>query len=258
MKKIKFLRAGLVIGGITTVLLLDSKTISAQEVDYSSNGLVEFTPNNNPTDPVNPNNPDPNKPVKPTDPITKLPTKKGTSGPLSIDFASSLDFGKQEITSKEMTYYANPQTYGDSKDKTANYIQVTDNRGSATGWKLAVKQNTQFQTTDNAKKELTGAKLTINNTVADSIAKTKINTPKTETVITLIPTEASLIMTASKGQGMGTWVGRFGALQTLKENDQENVKNIDVQLTVPGATEKSSARYQTTLNWSLSDTPEGK
>lgn len=62
--------------------------------EYRSNGLVEFIPNVDPTEPVDPENPDPEKPVKPIDPTDPEGPNPGTQGPLSIDYASSFDFGK--------------------------------------------------------------------------------------------------------------------------------------------------------------------
>ena len=50
------------------------------------------------TKPVDPVNPDTEKPVEPFDPTTPDTGNKpneGTTGPLSIDYASSLDFGKK-------------------------------------------------------------------------------------------------------------------------------------------------------------------
>ncbi|MCQ6336228.1 MULTISPECIES: WxL domain-containing protein [Bacillus cereus group] len=72
---------------------------------YESNGVVEFIPNSEITDPVDPNNPDPAKPVNPVDPTN--PDGKpnpGTNGPLSIDYASSLgQLSNETAQHKELT-----------------------------------------------------------------------------------------------------------------------------------------------------------
>lgn len=52
----------------------------------------------------------------------------GTAGPLSIDFASSFQFGNQKITSETMDYYAKLQEFTSSLAG-PNYVQVTDKRG---------------------------------------------------------------------------------------------------------------------------------
>ncbi len=88
-------------------------TAQAEEVAaYHSNGQIVFEPNTEPTDPISPTDPDPENPIKPVDPTT--PDGKpepGTNGPLSIDFASSLYFGTQKITSKTEIYHAALQKY---------------------------------------------------------------------------------------------------------------------------------------------------
>lgn len=81
----------------------------AQEQFYPSEGDVGFTSGNEITPPVDPNDPDPNKPIRPIDPTNPNGPKPGTPGPLSVDFVSSLDFGEQEITNKDRTYYARAQ-----------------------------------------------------------------------------------------------------------------------------------------------------
>ncbi|WP_256869283.1 WxL domain-containing protein, partial [Enterococcus thailandicus] len=54
---------------------------------------------------------DPTDPVDPTDPTDPEGPNPGTNGPLSIDYASSLDFGVQKITSKDQIYFAASQKY---------------------------------------------------------------------------------------------------------------------------------------------------
>ncbi|MPN38891.1 hypothetical protein SDC9_186416 [bioreactor metagenome] len=73
---------------------------AAENKQYDSTGLVEFIPNLDPTVPVDPENPDPEKPVNPIDPTDPNGPNPGTQGPLSIDYASSLDFGKNRISNK--------------------------------------------------------------------------------------------------------------------------------------------------------------
>ena len=101
----------------TTLGALALVPMSALAVDggeYQTNGAIQFAPNTNPTNPVDPTNPDPDKPITPVDPTDPTGPKPGTAGPLSIDYASSLSFGEQTITSKNMTYYAETQKYKDN------------------------------------------------------------------------------------------------------------------------------------------------
>ena len=155
MKKITILLTG---------LLLSSAVLGSLSVDaatYSSNGVVNFEKDDTPTPPVDP--------VDPTDPNGPEP---GTPGPLSIDYASSFDFGTQKISTQTHTYNAALQKYKNGTPADGpNYVQVTDKTGLYTGWDLTVKQESQFKkgTTD-----LTGA------------------------------------ASAAAGQGKGTWAFHFG------------------------------------------------
>ncbi|MEB5953235.1 WxL domain-containing protein, partial [Enterococcus innesii] len=70
----------------------------------TSNGAITFEADPNPTNPVDPT--DPEKPVDPVDPTDPDGPNPGTNGPLSIDYASSLDFGVNKISNKNEVYYA--------------------------------------------------------------------------------------------------------------------------------------------------------
>ncbi len=73
---------------------MTSQTFAEDGGSYTSNGIVEFTPSEEPTNLVDPT--DPTNPVDPIDPTDPEGPNPGTNGPLSIDYASSLDFGVQK------------------------------------------------------------------------------------------------------------------------------------------------------------------
>ena len=73
---------------------MTSQAFAEDGGSYTSNGIVEFTPSEEPTNPVDPT--DPTNPVDPIDPTDPEGPNPGTNGPLSIDYASSLDFGVQK------------------------------------------------------------------------------------------------------------------------------------------------------------------
>ncbi|MFR8960805.1 MAG: WxL domain-containing protein ElrC, partial [Enterococcus faecalis] len=159
--------------------------VNAEEKNYESNAIVEFTPDTSINKPVDPVNPDTEKPVEPFDPTTPDTGNKpneGTTGPLSIDYASSLDFGKNKISNKDEKYYANPQYFfladGSGPDLTnpkPNYVQISDKRGTNAGWALTVKQETQLTATkETLNKVLDGSeiKLSQNKAVSNSKAVT--------------------------------------------------------------------------------------
>ncbi|WP_291293522.1 WxL domain-containing protein [Enterococcus sp.] len=222
---------------------------AAEVAAYHSNGQIIFEPNTEPTDPISPTDPDPENPIKPVDPTTPGgDPEPGTTGPLSIDFASSLYFGTQIITSKTETYYAAPQEYVDSKgtgQQGPNFVQVTDNRGTESGWTLHVKQNGQFKTAED--QELQAAQIRLKNgtivTPSDSPKPSHING-----AITLNPNGAeSLVMSAQEGEGAGTYLMSWG--------DSLSAALKSVELEVPGSTTKYATKYSTTLTWLLTDTP---
>ena len=98
---------------------------------YDSNAVVNFVPNQDVTPPVDPINPDPENPVTPIDPTNPNGPNPGTAGPLSIDYASSLHFGENKISTKNEVYYAKAQAFTGGSEG-PNYVQVTDNRGTET------------------------------------------------------------------------------------------------------------------------------
>lgn len=101
MKKSQMiLLSTMLLGGVFSTV----SVAAADGGEYTSNGVINYVPNTETTDPVDPLDPEqPVTPVDPTNPDGK--PNPGTNGPLSIDFASSLVFGEQKITSKTQTYY---------------------------------------------------------------------------------------------------------------------------------------------------------
>ncbi|UQF11593.1 WxL domain-containing protein [Vagococcus lutrae] len=217
--------------------------------EYTSNGLIEFTPGEQPVDPVDPLNPEqPVDPTDPTDPEGK--PQPGTPGPLSIDFASSFNFGDNKITSKDEIYYAGLQKYKDKDTdqelrEGPNYVQVTDNRGTLAGWTLKVKQTKQFETDDSHK--LDGAKITLTNgninTVSESAPATAVDKIEIDNM-----NEDLLVMSAKKDAGAGTFLTRWGDEDLAKSKES-------VKLFVPGKAVKKKAQYRTSFVWTLTDVP---
>lgn len=248
---------------IFSTVLLTAKNVFAEEatdalpVSRNTEVQIKFIEDNSPTDPVNPIDPDPDKPIKPVDPTDpNKPVDPGTSGPLSLDYASILDFGEQLISVKDQIYFAKPQYLFDKdgavdKDNPVpNYALVTDKRGGEKGWSLSVKQNGQFKSLKN-NKELTGAEITFKNaevisnsdSKAPSVVKNSFSLTSDGTGV------AENVMSANEGEGFGTWIYRFGDDKTKAES---------IELSVPGSTAKESDVYKTSLTWTLTDTPVNK
>lgn len=260
MKTFKF-ASGLALGALA-LTTFGTTALAAETANYHSNGVVEFRPNTDPTDPVDPENPDPENPVDPIDPTNpEGKPEPGTAGPLSIDYASSFDFGLNKISNHDEIYYARAQHYNEGHKDTPDYVQVSDNRGTNSGWTLTVKQGGQLTaTTDTLNKVLTGSEIVLKNPTVTSNVQ-GVTAPTPADVITLDPNGAeSLVMAAADQSGAGTWENYWGKVETIVEKNEageEQDVNVtrDVTLSVPGATPKDAVKYQTTLTWVLTDVP---
>lgn len=246
----------------TTSLTVFADDETSYEKTITSNGVIQFIPDTAPTDPVDPKNPDPEKPIKPWDPSTPdHEANQGTSGPLSLDFASSLDFGNNKITNKDAIYYAEPQYLWneeksgfDSSNARPNFVQVTDKRGTNGGWSLTLKQQGQFKNEQTLHKELKGASISLTKGEVSSTVQ-DVEKPQSFDIIDLVPEETVSVMTAAKDAGAGTWVNYFGNIETIELEGEMVQKNTAISLAVPGTTPKDAVKYETELLWTLSDIP---
>lgn len=242
--KVNLKNLGITAGMATGLILTGGvSAFAAAGGEYKSNAIIEFEPSTDPTTPVDPEKP--GETIDPVDPTNPEGPNPGTNGPLSIDYASSLDFGKQKITSTDQVYKAAAQKFTDRGDG-PNYVQVTDNRGTEAGWSLQVKQDGQFKSESG--KELTGAEITFNNGVVNTVSES----PKPSVVqssFNLTPEGngvAENIMSAKVAEGAGTFVLKFGDDSTAADS---------IELSVPGKTTKYAEKYTTSLTWTLTDVP---
>ncbi|WP_165005763.1 WxL domain-containing protein [Enterococcus sp. ZJ1668] len=235
--------------------------VTAAVQNYDSRAFMEFKSGSEFPGIVDPENPDPNHPVYPEDPTNPDGPEQGTKGPLSIDFASSFDFGNHEISNKDQSYFARPQTYKEG-NVTPNYVQITDDRGTGGGWVLKIKQKGQFTATEKAEYEtLDGAEILLTHPKleSNSIEQRK---PVPANNIRLDPNGAeSVVITAPSGTGMGTWVDHWGEIRETTETDSHRRSQVvsindGVILEIPGTTPKSAVTYRTQLIWTIADIPE--
>ncbi|WP_409196937.1 WxL domain-containing protein [Carnobacterium maltaromaticum] len=244
---------------MTLVGALGTTVLAAEEpAVYKSSAGVEFIPNTDPTQPVDPENPDPTDPVVPIDPTDpEGKPNPGTNGPLSLDYASSLDFGQNKITNSDQTYYAAAQAFSGGAiagEFRGNYVQVSDNRGTSAGWTLSLKQEGQFSSAKaNKYKVLEGAQIAFASATAESNAAGV--TPPTVSDFSLVPNESVVVMQAAESAGDGTWVDRFGNAEVMSIDGKDVQKNKAISLAVPGKTPKEATNYVTELTWTLSDVP---
>lgn len=233
--------------------MISAGIVSAADKTLDSNAKIMFTEDNSsksPLDPTTPtNNDNTQNPISPIDTVTGDTPNKGTTGPLSIDFASSFNFGSHEISSVSKTYYALPQTYSQKTESKAtdttgpNFVQVTDVRGGDfKGWSLKVKQNGDFKAPSGS--VLKGAAVSIKNgNVLHGNGGSSTISGVSQTIS--VTTADSDVMGAKAGEGYGSWLYRMGTKDTA---------GTSVSLTVPGDAPKVAEAYTTTLTWTLSDT----
>lgn len=243
--------AGLAALGLT---MIPAGIISAEALKtLDSNAKLIFTEDNSsksPLDPTTPtNNDNTQNAISPIDTVTGTTPNQGTVGPLSIDFASSFNFGSHEISSVSKIYKALPQTYSQKSESKAtdttgpNFVQVTDVRGGEfKGWSLKVRQNDDF--TSPSKSTLKGAAITINNGNVQN-ANGGTNTISSVSKTIAVTKADSNVMGAKVDEGYGTWQYRMGT---------KDIAGESITLTVPGDTPKIAEAYTTTLTWTLSDT----
>lgn len=239
----------LIVTGTVALTLSGSLTSSAAEEQAFSReteGIVTFELNDQPTEVVDPLNPQIiGLPIDTINPFQEI--IPGNTGPLSLDYASSFNFGKQKITSKDQVYYGTTQqmTINEKSEERPLFAQVTDGRGSLAGWTLALKQKGQFSTSEG--KELRGAEIRLSQGQIESESESVIPSQITERKALIADGSASTnLVMAQQGEGAGTWIYRFGDLETMSQA---------VQLHVPGKAIKLKAQYQTNLLWTLSNLP---
>jgi hypothetical protein len=111
--------------------------------------------------------------IDPKDPNHNLQSNQqnpGTTGDLSIDYASILDFGANLISTTERTWSAKPDLLLDNSQlvERVNHLQISDFRHLRDGWTIGMKLAQPFQ--DKTGKILPGATLTLEQLDAISTA----------------------------------------------------------------------------------------
>lgn len=247
---------GIVDGDYETTALEFEGYSLIEQPDNASGQIVSGTTEvhyqyrvNNDDSPVNPV--DPLEPEVEVDPENK-PELPEDQGLLSIDFASSFNFGEQTISVQDETYYAQPQrllntdgTVNESEER-PNYVQISDRRSEneRSGWQLAVTQKEQFHTQEGS--ELDGARLRFTNQQLATAQGGEEPELLHEDLLTLVPRMKQPLLRATSDNGTGTWIYRFGDRDTADES---------VALEVPSTTSPEAKAYSTTLTWELSSVP---
>lgn len=166
---------------------------------------------------------------------------------------STFEFGTQAVGEDEQTLYAKAQDFSGSNAKTPTYLQISDNRGSRTGWSLRVVEKEQTSQTKRKQRAYQGASLSLKDPVA--ISSSNSEKPIVYEQADLIPDAQSVIATAPVDSGAGTWVIRWGGQEDLLTTERD-ILTPKVQLIVPKINDdKLPPSYTITLNWILSNLP---
>ncbi|EAF3982703.1 WxL domain-containing protein [Listeria monocytogenes] len=265
----------LALGLIVAPVLSGDFASAATSVTKDSKGIVKFDKSTTPDpDPVNPDPVDPDPVIPdPTDPPV------GTDG-LWILAVSDWDFGTHNVSSLSsgaLNVHAADDTICTYVDANGNgqqdlpgevsvtkkvtpYAQISDVRGTNTGWTLSVT-GSAFKDSSTPAKTIPGAELTIpKSTVSSATSTAQAPTGYDSVTISMTGGAAVPVMAAkdmqtatptnfNDDQGMGTWTDSFGS-QAVSATDTSKPK-----LSIPKNVVVADGTYQSTLTWTLSDTP---
>lgn len=263
----KFIRLATIAALSSTILAGGAVSAFAEEArEVTTDGQIQFTAPSDedgelevipPLDPEDEDTPD----------VDINPEVPGTTGPLSIMKAATMNFGSQVISNQDMTYnmVAEMQqlagtTGDDNKVPYVSFAQVQDLRGTNAGWDLQVSLSDFESATQN--NILTGAQIALVDSRIQYEGSNQTNAPEAHANgLTLIPNGAARsIMTAAEGKGAGAssvvWGNQADLNAQFENEDIEVVENNAIQLSIPGATAKDATTYKSTLTWELTTTPD--
>lgn len=256
----KFIRLATVAALSTTILAGGAAAVFADEVrEVMTEGQIEFTADEDGELEVIPPEEDPDVEIDPEIP--------GSTGPLSIVKAVTMNFGSQVISNQDQTYnmvaemarLANPEEDGPTEVPYVSFAQVQDVRGTNEGWDLQVSlSDFESQTQNNI---LTGAEIELVNGRIQYNGSNEDSAPTAhEDGMKLVPnTGAVSVMTAEEGQGAGAssvvWGDQAALTAQFEDEDIEIVENDAIRLSVPGTTAKDATTYTSVLTWELTSTP---
>lgn len=225
-----------------------------------TDGQVSFVPNDRDPTEVLPPDPGPDGPDVEIPPIGP----DGQTGPLTIAYAPTLDFGTQEISNRDVVYsmVAEKQQLADTQGEEnqvpyVSFAQVQDTRGSNAGWRLTVALSAFESGTQH--NELRGAQIIFASREVDYNSHNQENAPDAHEAGLRLDANGSAqaVLTADAGKGAGTSSVVWGYQDELNAQVQAQapvVRNEAIQLFVPGATAKDAALYVATLTWQLTTT----
>lgn len=234
---------------LTTMLLMIGSTgiISASENEdaegvkkFTSDVSVSFTAGE---DGETPDivDPDPSLPGEPEE-------GTGDKGPLSLDYVPNLPFGNHAIEGKV-------QVMNTTNEKP--FIQVTDLRGTNSGWNVSLQLSEFTHTTDNTNK-LKKAKINFNNGQVEAANGTSSAAPQTNDFTVEAGKESVTVLKANQNQGAVQWhLLWFSKSDDMNKGTENSVGNSHISLSAD-TSDALVGSYEATAEWTLSATPNSR
>lgn len=258
----KFLRLATVTA-LSVTVLSSGTTVMAQEVggiqrnDTDANVIfsaVDEDGNGVDTEVINPEE-------GPDVEIEPLPGPDGepNTGPLTIAYVPTMDFGKQLISNQDEEYamIAETQPLRETGEEVPyiSFAQVQDTRGTNEGWDLRVtlsefvNESAQNNTLHGVEIELLAPRLVY------------VGNEGNEPVIhqdglkIMAGGSAVSLISADQSKGSGTSSVIWGDQAAIDESEDAIIRNEAIRLHIPGSTAKDAVEYKASLSWELIQTP---
>lgn len=162
----------------------------------------------------------------------------GNTGLLKIDKVPNFSFGQVVASGLYQAEYAR---------NTNPYIQISDLRGTLSGWTLSAKASdfvSKRTATDTKKYVLSGATLNLNKGVIEGHASDFGGPPESYKVA--LNKEYQKVMVAKADNGQGIWATRW---------QSSEARNNQIELSVLPGTAEPGRDYEATIYWNLTDVP---
>lgn len=256
----KYLRFA-TIAALSTALLAGGVTAFAEESrQVDTEGEITFTPNDEEETEV--------VPPEEWPPVIIPPTPPGQTGPLTLAYAPTFDFGSRVISNQDASYnlIAEMQEVADEDGNGTgemipyvSFAQVQDTRGNNAGWDLGVTLSAFESGTQN--NELRGAVIEFVSPRLQYNGNNAANEPTVHAPGLRLDANGTqqMVMNAAEERGAGISSVVWGDQEALMNQwddadfdpETDVVENESVRLHVPGATAKDAATYRATLGWEL-------
>lgn len=220
--------------------LLPATAATVATGNQTTTGNVQFIPNTDTTTSVDPANPDGSGKPFPGDPADPDNQGTGSRGLLTLDYLSNLKFQQKSLTNGMITATASNRQA---------FVQLSDRRGTGTGWSLMLKPEQLRGEQDDAK--ISAATVALGSAYFLSSGGNVSQRPTVMATATqALPIGSYSLIAQAQGspgkrQGVGTWLLRLNTSASEP-----------TQLKVLAAAVPSEQTYQGTLSWMLTDAPQ--